>query len=336
MVPLYILFTIPNLIKKGKIDLKYTSFSFILFIILSLPIVLFLIINHLDLTQIQFLNFTIPKLDSNRTSVIFNLFTADFFVELPKNIVRLFNIIVLQSDENDYNAIPIFGIIYHLSFPFLIIGLYDIINNRKYKEIHHFIFCTWLLCSIILGITSNVNINRLNIIFIPILYFVLQGLFYIENAVKPEFIAKYKMLLIGIYSLLFASFLSYYFVDFHLKNNSIFSAGLGDAIQYAEKLNPADTIIISNHSINMPYIYVCFYNQVEPNKFRKTVHYKDKYYSNGFREVESLGRYIFNNKPSLNKICILNSEEMKYNNAPISILKEFGNFTVIRFSSKSN
>ena len=335
LVPLYFIFTIPILLKKGKIDLKHTIYSFLFFVIISLPIVLFVIINHLNLAQIQFSTITIPRLDSNRTTVIFNLFTSNFFEELIKNFVRFFNTIILQSDGNDYNAIPIFGTIYHLSFPFLIIGLYDVIRNRKYKEIHHFIFCTWLLCSIILGITSNTNINRLNIIFFPILYFVVHGIFLVESMLKPEFGVKYKMLLTCLYSILFASFISYYFVEFHLRNNSIFSSGLGDAIQYAEKLNPSDTILISNRFVNMPYIYVCFYNQVEPNLFRKTVHYKDKNYSNGFREVESLGRYIFNNKPSLNKICIMSREDMKFNNDKSTILKEFGNYTVVKFGEKN-
>lgn len=328
ILPLFFLLTVPYLIHKKHISIRYSILSLSLFLIIALPIILFVIINHLDLNQIQLFNFTIPKLGSNRTTVIFNLFTTDFISVFAKNVLRFLNILVLQSDGNDYNAIPSFGTIYIISFPFFIIGLLNIFRERKFvKETHHFIFFSWLLVSFILGITSHININRINILFYPMLYFVVLGLFDVYKMLKSEFTRHYQVFFICCYTTLFMLFAGYYIVIFREKIKEDFSYGLGDAIQYAEKINTSGTINITKNTINMPYIYVCFYNQIDPDIFRKTVIYKD--INNGFREVQSFGRYTFgNNLSPSNTIQIRSKDEMNLNNFDVSKYKNFGNYYV--------
>ncbi|MEI7504533.1 MAG: glycosyltransferase family 39 protein, partial [Paludibacter sp.] len=188
IVPLFLLFTIPYLIHTKNKSLKNCLVGLAILLVISLPIAVFLIINHFDLPQLQISNITIPRLDSNRTSVIFNLFTSNFLSTITQNSLRLLNIFISQSDGNSYNVIPSFGTIYGISLPFFIIGLYNVHKHKKYKDkIHHYIFYVWIICSILLGMTSHVNINRLNILFIPMLYFVVLGIFDVNIALKSEF-----------------------------------------------------------------------------------------------------------------------------------------------------
>ncbi|MEI8084633.1 MAG: glycosyltransferase family 39 protein [Paludibacter sp.] len=334
ILPVFFALLLPYLLFHKKISIKYCLLSSTLFIITALPIILFVIINHFDFPTIQFANITIPRLESNRTNQIFNLLGHDFLINLIKNAVHFFNVLFLQTDGNDYNAIPSFGTIYSISLPFFIIGLVKVLKNKVFlKEAHHYIFVSWLLCSFILGFTSSVNINRINIIFFPILYFVVLGLFDVYRMLNSEFQTRYRLFLIGLYSLYFVLFVSYYFVVFNEKIKTDFSFGLGEAIQYADKINPNDTINITTNSINMPYIYVCFYAKIEPSNFRKTIVYKkyeDNMNNNGFREVKSFGRYTFGiNKSAQNAISILSEEEVLLKNIDISCAKKFGNYYVL-------
>ena len=331
IIPIFLCFSIPYLIYKKKISLKYCLISLSVFTVLAIPILLFLIINHFGLSSIQFINLTISRLISNRTTEIFNLFTPDFFGSLVKNISRLLNIFILQTDGNDYNAIPAFGTIYCISLPFLLIGMYNVLKKKLFlNETHYFIFSVWLVCSILLGIFSHVNINRLNIIFFPLLYYVILGFCYVNEMIKTEYRKNYQLFIIGLYTTLFAFFIGYYIVIFNEKNKDSFSYGLGDAIQYAEKIDATSTINITENTINMPYIYVCFYNQIDPNLFRKTVVYNNENY-NGFRNVKHFGRYTFGTNLLVNNaIHVLSRDEMIIRKIDVNRYKKFGNYYIVQ------
>lgn len=332
ILPLFFLFVIPYLLHKKIINLSIFTLSLILFVIVALPIITFVIINHLNLHQIHIAGITIPKLDNNRTTVIFNLFNGDFGQTLIKNIVRFLSIMLTQTDGTIYNVIPSIGTIYFISFPFFIIGLFNIIKNRYFiNNPTHFIFFSWLICSIILGCMSHVNINRINIIFIPILYFTIFGFSDVENMLRSEYKKYYPFSLIGLYFIYFCFFCGNYFFIFNDEIKSSFSYGLGDAIQYAEKIKTNDKINITTNTINMPYIYVCFYNKIEPTNFIKTVVYKDN--NNGFKEVGSFGRYTFGkNKLNTNIVSIFSKDEMEIFNIDFSKYKNFGNYYIVQGS----
>lgn len=339
IIPLFFLFVIPYLLHKKKISLSSLTFSLTLFVITALPIIIFVIINHFNLHQIQFGGITIPKLETNRTTVIFNLFNGDFVQTLIKNTIRFMSIMFIQTDGNEYNSISSIGTIFFISFPFFIIGFINIIKNKQFiNNPNHFIFFSWLLCSIILGCTSHVNINRINIIFIPILYFTIFGFFDVENMLKPEYKKHYPSFLIGLYIIYFGFFCGYYFFVFKEEIKTSFSYGLGNAIQYAEKIKNNDTINITTNTINMPYIYVCFYNQTDPANFRKTVVYKDN--NVGFKDVRSFGSYTFGkNTLNNNTVKIFSKNEMETFNLDSSKYKNFGNYYVVqdtKFKSRSN
>ncbi len=333
VLPLFFAGIIPYLLITKNITVKYFLLSLVVFFIVATPIILFVFINHLDLKSIHFLGLSIPRLEANRTTVIFNLFQDNFFFTLIKNTLRFLSVLVLQSDGSKYNAIPMFGTIYPLSMIFFVVGLFKILKNKNYKsQPFHYIFLCWLFCSVILGLMSHVNINRLNIIFIPILYFVVLGIFEVFEMLKPEFQKNYKYLIMGFYSLLFVFFAGYYSFFFREDIKSEFSYGLKDAIQFAENRNQTDSINVTTQTINMPYIYVCFYNHLNPDEFRKTVKYTSNTIHAEFRGVERIGRYTFGtNLLNSNTIHILSEGEMKEKHSPIAFSRHFGNYYVVKF-----
>ena len=330
VLPMFFVLVIPYMYFNKKISIRFLLLGFGLFLIVALPIILFVLINHLNLQPIHLGGITIPRLEANRTTVVFNLFNGNFISTLAKNSVRFLSVLVLQADGTEYNAIPMFGTIYPISLVFFVVGLWGAFKNRTYFQ--HYVFLCWFLCSVVLGITSHVNINRVNIIFIPLLYFVVLGVFDVLDMLKAEYKRNYKYLIIGLYSLLFVLFCGYYGSIFKENIKNDFSFGLKEAIQFAEKQNNVDRINVTTRTINMPYIYVCFYNHLDPAEFRKSVRYSKKTINAEFRVVEQLGRYSFGtNLSDLKSIHILSREEMDMLNTPIAFSRDFGNYSVVKF-----
>jgi len=337
VLPLFFLLVIPYLVVNKKIGVRYLLPGFIVFIFVALPIILFVVINHLNLQPIHFWGITVPRLEANRTTVVFNLFHDNFILTLGKNAVRFLSVLVLQSDGSDYNAIPMFGTIYPISLLFFIVGLFGVLKNRNFMDnALNYIFLSWLLCSFILGTSSHVNINRINIIYIPLLYFTVLGIFDVKEMLQPEFRNRYKTVVIAFYSLFFVLFCGYYILFFNENIKKDFSYGLEDAIQFAERTtSKTDSINITTQTINMPYIYVCFYNKLNPNDFRKSVKYDEETVNTGFRDVKQLGQYTFGTKMSdLNSLHILSQAEFEMTNYPIIFSKNFGNYYVVKFADK--
>jgi hypothetical protein len=237
---------------------------------------------------------------------------------------------MLQNDGNEYNATASFGTIFQISIPFFILGIYDVIKDKKnLKQPIHYIFLSWLMVAILLGISSHVNINRINILFYPMIYFVVMGFYCLEKMLKVEFHKPFWIFIFGIYSFTFVLFGGYYFTFFREKTKASFYSGLGDAIQYVNKKYPNRPIFISDREINMPYIFVSFYNKIDPAEFRKTVVYRP-IANNGFREVSQLGHYSFGMENSNNRaVEVLSNTELSQSKLKILHARKFGEFTVI-------
>lgn len=330
-VPLFLLLTSIYLLKAKKISISSFISSFLLFTLISLPIFLFIIINQFDLPPITFLDVSIPKLDANRSAIIFNVFGKDFLFQILKNIVLFLRIIFLQTDENIYNAIPIFGTIYPLSLPFLVVGLWKILSDKtEKKQVIHTIMLIWLFSAVVLGIFTHTNINRINIIFIPLVYFTILGIFHTVEIVPANFQQNARKIIGAYYVVFFLLFISYYSTFHNEKMKNEFSYGLGETISFSHNLDSAKTINISPKSVNMPYIFVAFYTQMDPEIFRKTIVYDES--NLNFKHVVQLERYSFTDNTSDNStIQIVSEEEFIYSKNQFLNFKKFGNFYVCNF-----
>jgi 4-amino-4-deoxy-L-arabinose transferase-like glycosyltransferase len=326
IVPLFFIFIIPYLIKNKLISPSRVMLNLFVFITIAAPIVIFVLINHLDLNEFRIGEITIPKLESNRTTVVFNLFSDNPIISLIKNFVRLIYIIILQTDNTTYNSIPSSGTIYHLSLPFFLIGIFNVVIRKPFaNNPSHFIFFAWFICSLILGISSHVNINRINIIFFPILYFTVFGIVEFRNFLKPKLKKYFYPTLITIYFMLFFSFVCNYFFVFNKEVKNNFAFGLEEALDYAEKKISKKPLYISSRTVNMPYIYISFYTSMDANKFRNEVVYGKN--NNGFIEVLSLGKYEFGDELVRdNNINLIKESDMKHIQNECTDLLKFGNF----------
>jgi len=202
------------------------------------------------------------------------------------NVKGLSNIFLTQQDRWIWNAIPQFGEIYLFSMPLVLTGLVILILQQVKKQFQeNNIMLFWLGAALLLGLVSPVNVNRINILFIPLVYLMAKGLVFILK--QSRLLAG---LLVVLYLVWFGLFIRAYFSTFADKIGTIFYDSLGDAIHYAAE-NTDERITITTNEIHLPFIYVLYYQRIDPHVFLDSVDYYDS--QAAYRDVASFGRWHF-------------------------------------------
>ncbi len=318
-VPVFLLLATVYLLYHKKITAKMTAISAAVFLIVALPIIIFMAINTFGLSEINLGFITIPKLVSSRYNYMVTVLDGGLGAVF-KNLSVLLKLIFVQYDNLTWNAIPEYGTLYLFSTPFLILGAIYVIKNtaavkKKYSPMALLLFM--LIASLILGALSELNINRANFIF-PVLVMVLaEGILYVITHLK-----KPAYTILPVYLCVFLLFTGTYFTSYREKIGHYFFFGTGDAITYAIE-NTDDDIYITE-KINTPYVFALFYDKTDPKVFIDTVEYKK-----GTRSVKSFDRFVTGIPEKLPEdatFILHKSEKNKFDKN--YNLKEFGNYYV--------
>jgi 4-amino-4-deoxy-L-arabinose transferase-like glycosyltransferase len=330
IVPIFLLIIFSYLLYYKKIDIKSDfknlGMSILLFAITALPIFLFVIINYFKMDSIHTALFSVPRLSGPpRFSIASLLFNSNPQGSFYQNIIDTLKIIINQDDDAIWNSIPEYGYMFLFSLPFLAIGFLKLVLENTFSKTKQFqksfVFLAWILVSFLLGsLITHPNINRINIFFIPLIFLIAAGIYYIVQNMRYLAIP-----VVILYLLSFSMFSFNYFSVYPEKTEQIFFESFGEAINYASNYvseNPDARVYVTN-KVNMPYIYVLFYQKIDPEVFRSSV----KFYNPGdeFQRVESFGRYSFginDINQSENAIYIIhNSEEGKFDKSDFTIKK---------------
>ena len=275
-LPIFVAILTIILILKKDINKKQLIISSSIILVTTLPMIIYVIINKFHLSTIRFF-ITIPVLSENRFEEVSNVFSSNFIKSSITNFINGIKLLITQNDNLGWNDLPIYGMTYIISLPFMIIGILKSDKNNITR-----IFKIWLIASLLLLFVVEPNVNRINIIVIPISYFTIIGLEYI--------FMKYglaKIFLPIIYISLFLSFqISYFTTDW--SDYFTFTTGVENVIKYTDKIE--NKKIYFEYSFKEPYIYVCFYNKINPREYIQTVKYKR---NTGFDKVKSFGNYYF-------------------------------------------
>ena len=292
-LPLFIIPLLILLVYKKEITIKQSIISLFIVFIITLPLILFVIINTFNLPQINLPFITIPRLSANRYEQVTSLFSGNFLENSISNFINAIKVLLLQYDELDWNALYGFGTTYVFSTFFCIIGLLAsfIKKNKQTKIKYSYIFSICLIISILLMFVCEPNINRLNVIFIPIIYFTVLGIYLTVCSCKKIM----SIFIIFIYLISFSAFIPTYFQQ-NWDNYFTFENNLEEVVQYISTLNK-EKIYITN-KIKEPYIYVLFYSKYPSQEFFNTVEYDNP--NVGLRQVKHFGNYYFGNIKKIN------------------------------------
>ena len=312
------------LIRKGKITIKQAIISIAIVAIVSLPIILYVVINTLGWDQINLPFLTIPKLDVNRYAKLTSIFSGEFFTTSIKNFTDSIGILISQNDYLPWNSIQPFGTIYLFSTVFTVIGIVNAFKKNKWIEVkYNYIFNIWLIVSIILTFICEPNINRLNIIMIPIIYYTIIGIYIVINNRKKVAIG------VGIlYLISFGLFVPKYFSE-NCDEYGTFEGKLEEVIHYVDKIEGKKIHITDKIQSN--YIHVLFYTKYDTTKFVETVDYEDPKVE--FKKVNSFGKYYFDDIKELNtkenNVYVIKKEEKEKFDLENVKITEFEKYLVI-------
>jgi hypothetical protein len=233
--------------------------ALVVFVLVALPIVDFVLINQLGLPSLRTAAFSIPRLTVARYQTQSTFFSDDPLHSIRANVHDLWHLLISGDDGQIWNAIPGFGYLYFFGFGLSVLGVIVTLGRRAWwRSEVHFVFMAWLAAALVLSVfaLSGLDINRVNILFIPSIYFA---------AVAVRELAVSRAVLVGVaafFCLLFAQFAHSYFGSYRAAAAPAFNAQLGDAINEVSRATTGP-VCITAHA-NVPYIYVLFYKEAIP------------------------------------------------------------------------
>ena len=247
----------------------------LLLVLLALPLVLFLAVNLGWMQEIRTPVFSIPKLLVMRSGEI-------SLQHIPENLKNLFTILWKQADGLPWNspgAISLsggmkglYGLYYILTPPFLLLGLVSCARKlfgggKEFRPAA--LVVIWLLAGLVLGALVHVNINRVNILFLPLLVLSAAGIAWFCELLR----GKAAPVLAAAYLALFACFCGMYLnpqSDYQNNMRFNFGDGLGQALEAA--MEHAGPIVLDG---NIQYPTVLFYTGLPVEEFRGSVEYRN-------------------------------------------------------------
>ena len=285
VITLFVLVCFIYFIIKKLAPLKTLIIAAIVFLIISTPIYIFVIINFFQFDSSVFIGpISIPRLYGNRIEAQGGTTFYDFF----RNIFyRFFE----QTDTYERNAFTFYGCIYVISAPFWAVGIYRFFKSKTHFD---FIVLAALACTITMFFYyKDPNINRISSIYIPLLFFTAVGI--ADLATDKRRLAAIAVA----YAICFSGFLTRYFGnDFKNYSTSDFFDTFDEALAKATSLAHKERTISVTTQPLMPYIYALYVSKTPPQEFTTTASISNP--GSMFQEISSFSNYVFDNAEGLN------------------------------------
>lgn len=309
---------------KFKWD-KYFSLALILLFCAALPLLLFLLINNGYIPEIKTGKFSIPRLLEYRGGEI-------SLKNLKVSVYNFFMLFATQNDHSIWNTTPKFGMYYKFSIVFILIGLFSIgktaILNIK-KKVYNpltFIFIQVIVCIIFAFLISNINVNKINMIHIPLIICSIQGIVVFSSLFKSP-IYHY---VIFVYTISFIAFTSFYFTSYNELIAEHFQYGVQESVHAA--ISKTDSTICIDKDIF--YSNILFATQTPVTNYLSTVIYDPNLPTDA--TPISFDRFIFGYDPAkLNNyyVYIIKNSVQDYfikNNFKI---ETYGNYSIAYYNN---
>jgi len=304
-VPLFLLCALPVLIWVKKIGIMKLIPGLIVLAVLSTPIGLFLLVNARHWNSIHLGLVTIPQLPARpRYEAVSVLFQGNLLGNLVQKLGELINLLWVQVDGHAANAFDPYGYFYKYTLPFAVLGAVLWIPLRKSQNTpERLLLLAWLCVGLLLGILQPVNINRINLVFIPLIFCVAYVLVWISERSTPGLIIALSIFLVGFGLFTYA----YHGSEYRSIAGRNFFPGLLPAIDFASQQGHQSICITD--TVNEPYIFVLFSQKMDPSDYLNSMIYANPHADSG--QVQQLGRYIFGLEycpPDSNTVYILSGE----------------------------
>ncbi len=286
-----------------------------LFILLAMPIFLCNLRNQLGLEGTKLLFFTLPRLTQTRQTA-----TMSFS---GRNLLNALRLLWKQTDGLPWNSAGPFGLLWGLPGLALALGglgcsLCRVLRRRGEDTDCLALFA--LAASLISCLFIQVNVNRVNFLFLPLVWLQAVGLKALLEALPVLRIPVCAVLLCALILLS-----RYCLTKQRADLEPAFHTGLLEAVSSLEE---GDEPVWITNKVNMPYVYVLFATGMPPEEFQAGVVYADP--EAPFRHVTRFGRWRFGSVLPKEGLCILSlAEAQKYQEGGYLRIREvFGLYAV--------
>jgi hypothetical protein len=290
VVPVFFACIAALLCRERLVLPRFVIAGLLTFSVVAIPAGLLLLINTFGMSSIAVGPLTIPRFPVQARYEAATLIGSTTVLRtLAGNVWIAAKLLTTQSDGLLYNVIEPYGYFYAYSLPMALLGA--VVLTRGLATAPRFemiLLASWLGAACLVPIFQAVNINRWNIIFMPLLLCTALGVQWLETRSTLALPAVVLVLLAG-----FAGFTrAYHGPVYGGQANWKFHAGLLPALHFARGV--AVGPICVTDTITMPYIFALFSEETDPSAFVQTVRYADP--AAPLRQATSFGRYVFGGK----------------------------------------
>jgi 4-amino-4-deoxy-L-arabinose transferase-like glycosyltransferase len=287
VVPAVLLASLWLLGRDGRVARSYLVAGLVLLAVLAIPCLVFIVINSFGLGSVHIGPLTIPRLPvPARFLSTTDEMQSNLGPLLVGNLLTLVRLLLSQTDGLIYNVDPAYGYFYLATFPLAVLGLLVLVRRRRSSHaVDAPLVLVWLGASIVFGILEQVNVNRLNIVFIPLLICTAICVDWLSNQARASLVAAILCLIVA-----FVAFtIEYHGETYREAAAAKFRPGLLSAIQFASRQGRGAVCVTDEP--DFPYIYVLFVEKLNPSTYLPTMEYVDV--PGPSRHVRSLDRYTF-------------------------------------------
>lgn len=176
-VPLLLLAACIWLLVTKRIRLREALLALVVWLLVSWPFLLTMMVNFFHWETIETPLFTIPYFAESVRSNDIVFFSGNILKQLFENAMTLTRVVVMQEKDLPWNDMEKFGSMYLFSMPFAAVGFISLCRSLKDKAGSGLILF-FLLMGVWCGVATNqTNINRVNCIFYPVIILIGLGIY---------------------------------------------------------------------------------------------------------------------------------------------------------------
>ena len=278
--------------REKAVSLRCYLLSLAVFILIALPVSLCQLRNALGLGEGKLLFLSLPELSEGRQSAT-SILGGSSYGENAKKLLRL---LWTQNDGLIWNCAGQFGLLYGKPGLLLsLVGLGLALRDRKEP-----VLLLWLLAAFFACGCVDVNVNRVNMLFLPLVYGQGVALWKMAELLKRPAALVLSVLLAA---LLFTRF---YFTDYAEHIAPAFYDGLCEAIADASERENGTKFC--SYTVNMPYIFVLFTEKLPPEEFINSVEYMNP--GDAFEWVSAMEGWHFGSAPGGEDCAIVRYDQV--------------------------
>jgi 4-amino-4-deoxy-L-arabinose transferase-like glycosyltransferase len=297
-----------------------------LFGLLALPYALFLLVNrvlHEVPGWLSWLPFGLQVLPGNRLDEIQD-------GPLLENNYRL--LLNGFDDGRVWNVLHPYLPLGLIVLPLAVVGVYFALRDRGSRMP---VIVLWVAAAVPMFWFIPLNVNRLNVVFLPLIILSGIGLDRIAASMSPARAGTAVVSILMSLALLYnVAFVYDYFHSYNALIRIPFSEGIDRALTVAESRRAPDEPVYVSDGVPMNYMYVLFFRDVDPRDFRANadydiedtfyvVHrYREFYFVSGDPALAAAPSYLALYRGSQRAVCA--------NGASARLLAREGTFRVVR------